>query len=160
MEGLINPKSSDLDIPYIIFDDNPICCVAGIKFVQRESQNFGINEKIDKLDGIANNIINKLENISSENKESFISTIKNKKNILKNLLLKYKTIEKQFIEDDQFYRENLFEFYKNKYDDAPLFSFAEKRLFFANMIDIQILIKKSLRIFVNNITIYVIHFLK
>ena len=143
MEGLINPKRSDLNIPYFIFDDYSICDVAGIKFVEKESQKFGIKEKIEKLDLIVDNIINKLENLSSENKESFISNIKNKKNILKDLLSKYRAIEKKYIEDDQFYRENLFEFYKNKYDVAPLFSFADKRLYFASMIDIQILLKKK-----------------
>ena len=75
MKGLINPKRSDLNILYFIFDEYSICDMAGIKFVQKESQIFGIKEKIEKLDGIADNIINKLENISSENKESFISTI-------------------------------------------------------------------------------------
>ena len=112
MKGLINPKRSDLNIPYFIFDYYSICDVAGNKFVQKESLIFGIKEKIEKLDGISNNIINKLENIFSENKESFISTIKNKKNILKDLLLIYKTIEKNILRTVNFTERTYLSFRK------------------------------------------------
>ena len=114
MEGLINPKWSDLNIPYFIWKDYPLCCVAGIQFIEEESRIFGIKEKIVQLDGIANNIINSLANISDGNKDNLLTDIKNKKKLLADLLIKYNEIEKKFIEEDKFYREELFETYRNK----------------------------------------------
>ena len=141
MEGLINPKWSDLNIPYFIWKDYPICCVAGIQFIEEESRIFGIKEKIVQLDGIANNIINSLANISDGNKDNLLTDIKNKKKLLADLLIKYNEIEKKFIEEDKFYREELFETYRNKYLSTSFFSFADKKIYLSSMVEIQISLK-------------------
>ena len=74
--------------------------------------------------------MNKLNDITDENKENYINTIKAKQNDLLKLSTEYRKIENKFFENDKYYRENLFEFYQKKYFNSPLFAFAEKTKFF------------------------------
>ena len=143
MEDLINPEWSDLNINYSIFKDEIICCVAGIVFVENESKHFDIRNKIKKLEEVINNSIIQIKNVSYENKESLIENMNEKKAMLENLLNKYEELEKNFTETDQYYRENLFKFYSNKYDHTSIFSFSERKLLLSVMNEIQILLKKK-----------------
>ena len=52
-------------------------------------------------------------------------------------------IEKSYTEEDKFYRENLFEFYRNKYYYSSIFSFSQRKICMDNMNEIQILLSKK-----------------
>ena len=84
-----------------------------------------------------------IKNISYENKESLVENMNKKKALLENLLHKYKELEKDYIQTDNYYRENLFQFYYNKYENTSFFSFNEKRFLLSVMNDIQIVLKKK-----------------
>lgn len=152
MEGLTNISQSYIDriAINIVLIDCPVCYIAGIWFVERESRYFGIEEKIKKLDEIINNVLNKLNDICDENKENYINTIKAKQNDLLKLATEYRKIENKFVENDKYYRKNLFEFYQKKYFNSPLFAFAEKRKYLSVMNDIQYLLKEKFNEYCND----------
>ncbi len=150
MEDLVNPLMTDLKGTYSIFFDEPICCVAGIWFVEREDKRFDIKGNISKLDKIINNLIDKINGISYENKSYLIETLKEKKGKLVEILGAYKKIEEDYTEFDKFYRENLFEFYANKYNDCDFFSFNEQKKYLSIMNDIQMIIKKKFDAFLKD----------
>ena len=150
MEDLVNPLFSDLPHYYPIYENEFICCVQGIWFVEREQNHFDIKGKIKKLDGIINNIMNKLNNISYDNKENLFDTMTTKKNILADLLQKYKEKEKNYIEADKFYREELFEFYRIKYNNTSELAFSESKMYLSIMNDIQSLLRDKFRGFLND----------
>ena len=79
MEDLVNPLISDLPDYYPIYENELRCCVQGIWFVEREPKHFDIKGKIEKLDGIINNIMKKLNNISYDNKENLFDSMRVKK---------------------------------------------------------------------------------
>ena len=138
MEGLVNPNEYDLNrIRYVLWIDQPLCSVDGIWYVEHEESNFGIEEKIKKLDEIFNYILNALNDISYNDKENLVNTLKTKKNLLSDLLKRYQKNKKTFIEFDSYYRENVFQEYKEKYLDASLFSFSEKKMCLTVTNDIQ-----------------------
>ncbi len=143
MDGLINPNQSDLkEIKYDLNMDRADCSIEGIWYVEHEESKFGIEEKIKKLNDIINNILDPLNNISYDDKENLINTIKTKQNLLNQLLKRFQNIKKNFIEFDSYYREILFAEYRRKYCNAPLFDFTEKNLCLSVMNDIQIRLKK------------------
>lgn len=150
MEELINPYWSDLDTDYPLFLNETICGVHGIFVVEREYLNFNIKDKIKKLDQIIDNVIIKLANIAYENKDNLLETIKEKKNTLANLVTKFDYLQKNYTELDKFYREDLFEFYKSKYDDSSIFSFSERKKYLTIMNEIQLLLKKNFDTYLND----------
>ena len=72
--------------------------------------------------------MNKLKDISSDNKENIIDAIGVKQNLLENILKKYKEIREKYVEYDEFYRVKLFDFYKNEYDDI-IIDILKKKIF-------------------------------
>ena len=143
MEGLVNPNESDLkEINYDMNIDRPICSVEGIWYVEQEERKFGIEEKIKKLNNLINVLLDSLNNISYNNKENLINTIKTKQNLLNQLLKRYENIKKSFIEYDSYYRKNLFFEYNIKYWNASIFSSDESKICLSVMNDIQIRLKK------------------
>lgn len=145
MEGLVNPKESDLKkIHYIIWKDEPICSGEGLWYIEYDERNFGIEAKITKLNEIMTSVLSALNNISDDNKENLINTIKTKQDLLADILKSYKEIKNDFIQFDSYYRKQLFDnTYKIKYWEASFFSFAEKNLCMSIMNDIQIQLKKA-----------------
>ena len=150
MEDLVNPLFSDLPDYYPIYENKVRCCAQGIWFVEREHKHFDIKRKIEKLDGIINNIMNKLNNISYDNKENLFDTMTTKKNMLADLSQKYKEKEKNYIEADKFYREELFIFYRIKYNNTSEFAFSESKMYLSIMNDIQSLLRDKFRGFLND----------
>lgn len=142
MEGLDNPNEYDLNrINYDMWIDQLLCSVEGIWYVEHEERNFGIEEKIKKLDNMIKYILNALDNISYDDKENIIKILKIKQDLLAPLLKKYQKIKKDYIEYDTYYRKNLFMTYKEKYLTASLFAFSEKNVCLSVMNDIQIMLK-------------------
>ena len=141
MENLVNPTRSELYEPYYIYTDKPICDVAGIWFVEREPRFFGLEEKISKLTGIIDDIKIALNDIVYEDKENLQETLTTKKNLLGDILSRYKKIEKQYIEDDDYFREKLFSFYCYKYYITSIFAISERRMYLSCMLNIQRLLK-------------------
>ena len=83
MEGLINPNQSDLkNNDYCLWLDEPICCVEGICYIEHEETNFGIENKIQRLDEIINHILEALNNISYDGKPKLIKTLQTKQYLL------------------------------------------------------------------------------
>lgn len=150
MEELVNPYWYDLDTNYPLFLDETICAVHGIFIVEREHLNFDIKGKMKKLDEIIDEVIIKLNNIVYENKDNLLETIKTKKNTLANLLIKYEDLQRNYTEIDKYYRENLFEFYKSKYDNSTIFAFSERKKYLSIMNDIQLLLKKKFDSYLND----------
>ena len=150
MEGIVNPYWSDLVTDYPLFLGETMCGFHGIYIVKTEHLNFNIKEKIQKLDEIIDKIITKLNNISYENKDNLLETIKSKKNMLPNLIIKFEEIQKNYKEIDKYYREQLFEFYKEKYDDCSIFAFLEKKKYLSIMDDIQFLLKDKFDSYLND----------
>ena len=150
MEDLVNPLFSDLPDYYPIYENEVRCCAQGIWFGEREHKHFDIKGKIEKLDGIINNIMNKLNNISYDNKENLFDTMTTKKNMLADLSQKYKEKEKNYIEADKFYREELFIFYRIKYNNTSEFAFSESKMYLSIMNDIQSLLRDKFRGFLND----------
>ena len=142
MEDLVNPFDSDIkNKVYIIFNDGENCSNQGIFFVETEDWNFNIKDKINKLDAIIANLLTKvIETPNQENRENLIKKKKKKKNILADILKQYNELEKNYIEFDKYHRENLFEFYKNKYQNAWFFDVAEKRMYLSIIKNIEIII--------------------
>ena len=151
MEGLINPNQSDLkNIHYFLWLDELICCVEGIWYIEHEETNFGIENKIQRLDEIINHIVYALDNISYDDKPNLIKTIRTKQNSLSDLLKRYREIKQKYIDFDFYYREKLFEEYKTKYFNASFFVFTEKKLCMSVMNDIKICLKKKFDDFLLN----------
>ena len=73
--------------------------------------------------------MNKLKDISSDNKENIIDAIGVKQNLLENILKKYKEIREKYVEYDEFYRVKLFDFYKNEYDDIIIDILKKKNIY-------------------------------
>ncbi len=89
-------------------------------------------------------VLSALNNISDDNKENLINTIKTKQDLLAEILKSYKEIKNDFVQFDSYYRKQLFDnTYKIKYWEASFFSFAEKNLCMSVMNDIQIQLKKA-----------------
>ena len=82
--------------------------------------------------------------IEYENKENMKKILQEKEELLIELFFQYQEIEKNFTEDDKFFRENLFESYKKKYDNLSIFYSFEKKFLMDTMNDIQIQLKKNL----------------
>ena len=141
MENLVNPKRTELYEPYYIWTDEPICDVAGIMFVEREPRIFGLEEKISKLTGIIDDIKIALNDIVYEDKNNLQETLTTKKNLLENILHRYKKIKKQYIEDDDYFRGQLFRFYRSKYYYTSIFALSERRMYSSCMLNIQKLLK-------------------
>ena len=142
MEGLKNISQSYIDniAMHAVWIDFPDCSVGGIWFVEREPVFFGIEDKITKLDEIIKKVLDRMKTLSEDNKDYYINTIKIKQKHLSQLASKYREISKKFIENDAFYRENLFEQYKKKYNNSD---FAERRTCLSVMNGIQILMKEK-----------------
>ena len=142
MEGLVNPNESDLkNIHYCLWLDDFTCSLEGIHYVEHEEEEFGIEEKIKRLNDIINHILGALDNISYENRENMIEAIKTKQNLLSTLLKRYQDNKKSYIEFDSYYRENLFQVYKRKYLCAPLLDFTQRKTCLSVTNDIQIRLK-------------------
>lgn len=142
MEGLVNPNESDLkNIHYFLWLDDINCCVAGIYYVEHEESDFGIEEKIRRLNEIINHILDALDNITYEDKENLIKTIKAQQDLLPSLLKRYQDKKKSYIEFDSYYRENLFQVYITKYLNAPLLAFTQRKICLSVTNDIQIRLK-------------------
>ena len=138
MEGLVNPKTDDINsLVYLIWKDRPNITVEGIWFIQREHNHFGIESKIKQLDDIINHQLNLLNDISYEDKSNLIDKIKIKQQTLQVLMQKYEVIRNIYFDYDKYYREDLFEFYLNKYKEIPLFHFAERKKFLSIIKEIQ-----------------------
>ena len=82
-----------------------------------------------------------------------IKIIKQKQDCLKGLSTKYKDIKNKFIENDIYYREKLFEFYRNCYHNASTFAFSEKKKYLSIMNDIQWILKEKFLNFLDDYTI-------
>jgi len=143
MENLVNPTRSELYKPYYIYTDDPICDVSGIMFVEREPRIFGLEEKISKLTGIIDDIKNALNDIVYEDKDNLHKTLTTKKNLLGDILTRYKKIEKQYIEDDDYFRRKLFSFYSGKHYFTSIFALSERRMYSSCMLNIQLLLKQK-----------------
>ena len=144
MEGLYNPHYSDINqIYYSLYLDSISCTSAGIWYLERESRFFGIKELIRRLGGIINKILFKLDGMLYDTKENMRKILHEKEDLLIELFFQYEEIEKIYTEEDKFYRENLFEFYRNKYYYSSFFSFSERKICMANMNEIQILLRKK-----------------
>ncbi len=145
MEDLVNPYDSDIkNRRYTIFNDGDHCSIDGIWFVETESQSwrFNLKDKINKLDTIINNFLNKLDDDpEQENRENLIKMLKEKKCMLADLLTQFNNIEKDYIEFDKYHREELFQFYRDKYQYAWIFDFTEKSMYLSIMKNIEIIIR-------------------
>ncbi len=128
---------------HAVWIDATFCSIGGKWFVEREPRFFGIEDKITQLDEIIKKVLDRIKTLSEDNKDYFINTIKIKQNQLAKLASEYKEISKKFIENDVFYRENLFELYKEKYNNSHLLDFAERRTYLSMMNGIQILMKEK-----------------
>ena len=73
-----------------------------------------------------------------------------KKDNLEDLLQKYKEKEKNYIETDKFYREELFVFYRIKYNNTSEFAFSESKMYLSIMNDIQSILRDKFLSFVND----------
>ena len=81
MEGIINPfKSGYKPLKFIIYTDIIVCSAEGTLFAMFEHLRFGLESKIEKLNKIITNILNKIMNIDYDNKENLINTINIKNN--------------------------------------------------------------------------------
>ena len=144
MEGLTNPYYSDINkILYPIYDYMTFCSLAGMWHLQRESRFFGIKELIIRLGGIINKILLKLDCIEYENKENIQKILHEKEELLIELFYQYEEIEKNYTENDKYFRENLFEFYKEKYENCSYFSFSKMKFLMETMNDIQELLRQK-----------------
>ena len=144
MEGLTNPYYSDIkQILYPLYRYMDKCSLAGMWHLQRESRFFGIKELIIRLGGIINKISLKLDCIEYENKENVKKILLEKEELLIELFFQYEEIEKNYTEDDKFFRENLFEFYKKKYKNCSYFSFSKMKFLMYTMNDIQAQLRKK-----------------
>lgn len=148
MEDLINPHWSDINsIIYCFWEDEPFIAIAGLCYVEGEKSNFGIEEKIEKLNAIIVDIISHLKDDSYENKKYIISQLKEKQNLLKDQLTKFKEIKQNYCDNDRYYRDELFNFYKAKYYEEPLLSYFKKKKYIAIMFDIQKILHKKFQDF-------------
>ncbi len=143
MEDLVNPFDSDIKNKiYYTYNDGENFSNDGIWFIEHEHRNFNIKDKINKLDAIIANLLIKIyDTPNQENRENIIKMIKGKKSNLADLLKQYNDLEKNYIEFDKYHRENLFEYYKNKYQSTWFFDFAEKKMFLSINKDIEIIIR-------------------
>ena len=145
MEDLINPLDSDIkNIRYITYNNGERCSIKGIWFVETEHRRFNIKDKINKLDAIIANLLIKIfETPNQENRDYIIKMMKEKKNILASLLSQYNDLENNYIAFDKYHRENLFQFYKNKYQSAWFFDIVEKRMYLSIIINIETMIRNK-----------------
>jgi uncharacterized protein YlaN (UPF0358 family) len=137
----INQSLINEEISYLILPNETYISYCPKYFVTCEKNIFGIEDKIKKLSVIIDNIIKKLDVISYENKKDLIETLETKKNKLQELLVNYNDIVKKYLDIDNYYRDNLFEFYRDKYYNSSFFAFSEKRNYLAIMTHIQLLLK-------------------
>ena len=137
----INQSLINAEISYHILPNEIYISYCPKYFVTCEKNIFGIEDKIKKLSVIIDNIIKKLDVISYENKKDLIETLETKKNKLQELLVNYNDIVKKYLDIDNYYRDNLFEFYRDKYYNSSFFAFSEKRNYLSIMTHIQLLLK-------------------
>ena len=147
MEGLTNPYKSVSDVDYTIFEDCMECSGEGLYFIVNE--NFNLKKKIKKLNSIIIKVLNKLKDFNSDNKEILINTISEKQNLLKDILKEFNEIKDKFMEYDEFYREEVFQFYKKEYNHIIFNIFAKNKILSIG-IDIQNLLKKKFYDFLSN----------
>ena len=147
MEGLTNPYQSVSEVDYTIYEDCMRCSVEGIWFI--ENEDFNLEKKIKKLNSIINKVLNKLKDFDSDNKDNIINTVSEKQKLLKDILKEYEEIEEKYIEYDEFYREEVFQFYKNEYNDI-VFDIFKKNKILSIGIDIQNLLMKKFFDFLSN----------
>ena len=147
MEGIINTYKSNPKVHYTIFKDYMLCSLDGIWFIEHES--FQLEKKIEKLEPIIIKVLGELKNIDFDNKKNIIDAIYEKKDLLKDILIKVKEIKKQYLEYDNFYRIKLFEYYKKEYKNI-IFDIFKKQKYLSIGIDIQILLKNKFFDFFNN----------
>ena len=153
MEGLVNPHPvNTYNYTYDMNLDEPIISIMGIYFVESEKSIFGIKEKVEKLDSIINEILEVIIKAKNPNDDYIIKTIKEKQNCLKALPIKYKDIKNNFIENDKYYREELFEFYRKSYHNASSFAFSERNKCISIMNDIQRILREKFLIFYDDYT--------
>ena len=153
MEGIAYPYPYDLDIKlisYFIFQDEILCTVDGICFIQNENNHFGLEDKIEKLAPIINDTLNKLKDINDSNKECYIKEVKKKQDYLNKLPGKFKQIKQKFIEYDDYYRKNLIEYYRKKYDDTWAFNISERKKYLSIGVDIQMILRDKFFDFLND----------
>jgi hypothetical protein len=136
MEDLINKKGID-KLCLEIYTEDPFCSITGICFIQDEDTYFGIEQRVEQLDKIIDVILLRLNEIEDSSKENIIKIIHEKKNQLNEIRVKFREAKKQYLENDKYYRKELFEFYLRKYQFADIFAFAEKKKYMAIMIEVQ-----------------------
>ena len=148
MEGLINPYKNNKNLQYYtIYEDIMFCSSEGVEFIDDDDFKFELN--ISKLDSIISEVLNKLEGVDDcDNKKNIIDTIHEKQNLLKDILTKYKEIENKYYDDDQFYRLELFQFYRIEYNES--FNFNKRKKFFSIGLEIQKILKDKYKDFLNN----------
>ena len=148
MEGLINPYKNNKNLQYYrIYEDIMFCSSEGVEFIDDDDFKFELN--ISKLDSIISEVLNKLEGVDDcDNKKNIIDTIHEKQNLLKDILTKYKEIENKYYDDDQFYRLELFQFYRIEYNES--FNLNKRKKFFSIGLEIQKILKDKYKDFLNN----------
>lgn len=128
MEDLINPYWSDiLEEKYCFWTDERFLSCQGIDFVEGENKHFDLEGKINTLIKKIDEILERLNKSTFDNKNEHIKAINTKKNDLQKLLLKYEDIKQSFIQTDKLYRDDFFEFYNRKYERTALFAFSERK---------------------------------
>ena len=150
MEGLINPYKSNVKVKYAIFTKWSkwmMCSADGIFFIRDEE--FQLKEKIAKLDSIVEQVLDKLKETDSDNIANIIDTINEKRDLLKDILKEYKKIKNKYIGYDKFYRLEVFQFYKNEYDNI-IFDIFKKEKYFLIGLDIQKLLRDKFTDFFHN----------
>ena len=117
-----------------------------IWFISHESNNLNLESEIEKLALIINDTLNILKDINDYlNKERYINTIKINQDYLHKLQEKLKEIKQKFREYDDYYRKNLIEYYRKKYDDTWMSNISERKRYISFGVNIQIILKdKSL----------------
>lgn len=140
MDGIVNNYKEELKyLDYMIYRDTVDCNINGYWFVKFENWRFDIKTKINKLDSIISDVLPKIKDLDSENK--FTSIIIEKKNVLKSLDIKYKTIEANYMKNDEFYR-SLINTYRKAYENT-FFDSSQKKKYIEIGIDIQELLKNE-----------------
>ena len=146
MEDIINPHWSDInERKFVFFYDDTFLAMTGIWFIEGEEYGFDIQKKIEMLDAIIANIINRLKDDTYENKNYIINQLKEKQKLLKELLSQFEEIKHTYLENDNYYRNKVFEFYKAKYYETPLLSFFQRNHYISIMNEIQVLLYKKFK---------------
>ena len=146
MEDIINPHWSDInERKFVFFYYDTFLAMTGIWFIEGEEYGFDIQKKIEMLDAIIANIINRLKDDTYENKNYIINQLKEKQKLLKELLSQFEEIKHTYLENDNYYRNKVFEFYKAKYYETPLLSFFQRNHYISIMNEIQVLLYKKFK---------------